>query len=208
MSLIFGAIILKKDEGFRDLLFTKSEHCVTIDTAKAKEGEMTYKIIYSERKSVSISVKAGEVILRSPKGVKREILEKILADNSEWVERAIEKTKQISENHPEPTKIEERALRLAARKYFKEKCPIFAEKMGLEYGRISITGAKTRFGSCSSNKNICFSYRLMTYPEEAREYVIVHELCHLVHMNHSRAFYALLERYMPDYKKRKALLKQ
>ena len=169
---------------------------------------MNCKIIYSDRKSVGISVKAGEVIIRSPRGVKREVLEKILADNSSWVARAIEKTKQISENHPEPTKAEERALRLAAKKYFEEKCRLFAEKMGLEYGRISITGAKTRFGSCSSKKNVCFSYRLMTYPEAAREYVIVHELCHLVHMNHSSAFYALLERYMPDYKRRRALLKQ
>ena len=83
----------------------------------------------------------------------------------------------------------------------------YALVMGLEYNRISITGAKTRFGSCSSQKNICFSYRLMLYPEEAREYVIVHELAHLVEMNHSHRFYAIIERYMPDYKARRKLLK-
>ena len=79
--------------------------------------------------------------------------------------------------------------------------------MGLKYGRIKITSAKTRYGSCSIDKNICFSYMLMLYPEAARDYVIVHELCHLVHMNHGRKFYDLLAKFMPDYKERKRLLK-
>ena len=79
--------------------------------------------------------------------------------------------------------------------------------MGLKHGRITITSAKTRFGSCSSKGNISYSYLLMTYPEAAREYVVVHELAHLVHMNHSAAFYSLVEQYMPDYKARRKLLK-
>ena len=72
---------------------------------------------------------------------------------------------------------------------------------------MTITGAKTRFGSCSSKGNISFSYRLMMYPEPAREYVVVHELAHLVEMNHSKRFYAIVERYLPDYKERKKQLK-
>ena len=98
-------------------------------------------------------------------------------------------------------------LKKEAKLYFEAKTRVFSEIMGLKYGRIKITSAKTRFGSCSSDKNICFSYILMLYPEPAREYVIVHELCHLVYMNHSKEFYALLESYLPDYKERKRLLK-
>ena len=79
--------------------------------------------------------------------------------------------------------------------------------MGLKYSRITITGAKTRFGSCSSKGNISFSYRLMLYPEAAREYVVIHELAHLLEMNHSKRFYAIIEKYIPDYKERKKLLK-
>ena len=79
--------------------------------------------------------------------------------------------------------------------------------MNLSYGRITITSAKTRFGSCSSQGNISFSYRLMLYPIEAREYVVVHELAHLLEMNHSKRFYAIVERYMPDYKERRKKLK-
>ena len=98
-------------------------------------------------------------------------------------------------------------LKRSARTYLEAKTKYFANIMGLKYGRITITSAKTRFGSCSSKGNISYSYLLMTYPEAAREYVVVHELAHLVHMNHSAAFYALVERYMPDYKARRKLLK-
>ena len=78
--------------------------------------------------------------------------------------------------------------------------------MGIKYGRITITSAKKRFGSCSSKGNISYSYLLYLYPEAAREYVIVHELAHRVYMNHSPDFYRFIERYMPDYKLRKKLL--
>ena len=72
---------------------------------------------------------------------------------------------------------------------------------------MKITSAKTRFGSCSNRRSICFSCFLMLYPDDAIDYVIVHELAHLKHMNHSPAFYRLVERYLPDYKRREALLK-
>ena len=79
--------------------------------------------------------------------------------------------------------------------------------MGLKYSRIKITSAVKRFGSCSSSGNICYSYRLMLYPEEAREYVVVHELAHLEEMNHSKKFYEIISKVLPDYKYRRRLLK-
>ena len=94
-----------------------------------------------------------------------------------------------------------------ARKALTKKTELYSNIMGLSYGRITITGAKRRFGSCSSRGDISYSFRLMAYPDRAIDYVVVHELCHLVHMNHSRDFYALLEKYLPDYKERRALLK-
>ena len=72
---------------------------------------------------------------------------------------------------------------------------------------IKITSARTRFGSCSSKNSICFSWRLMLYPPEAIDYVIVHELAHIRHHDHSPAFYALIEQYLPDWKARMKLLK-
>lgn len=98
-------------------------------------------------------------------------------------------------------------LKKQARVYFAERIEHFANIMGLKYGRITITSAQKRFGSCSSQGNICFSYRLMLYPEKAREYVVVHELAHLIHMNHSKEFYGVIESVLPDYRQRKRMLR-
>ena len=80
--------------------------------------------------------------------------------------------------------------------------------MGLVPAGIKITSARTRFGSCSGKNSICFSWRLMLYPPEAIDYVIVHELAHIRHHDHSPAFYALIEQYLPDWKVRMKLLKE
>ena len=79
--------------------------------------------------------------------------------------------------------------------------------MGLKPSSVKITSAEKRFGSCSSKNGLCFSWRLLAYPTAAVEYVVVHELAHIKHHNHSPAFYALIEKYMPDYKERQKLLK-
>ena len=66
----------------------------------------------------------------------------------------------------------------------------YSEQMGLYPTQVRITGARTRFGSCSSQGHICFSWRLMQYPPEAIDYVVVHELAHLRYMSHGAEFYA------------------
>ena len=80
--------------------------------------------------------------------------------------------------------------------------------MGLAPAAVKITAARTRFGSCSSQNTLCFSLYLMQYPSEAIDAVVVHELCHMRHRNHSGAFYAEVERWLPDYRAREALLKK
>ena len=99
-------------------------------------------------------------------------------------------------------------LRRRARSVLTAKTEALAAVMGVHYNKITITSAKTRFGSCNSKGNISYSYRLMLYPEAAQDYVVVHELAHLVEMNHSPRFYAIVARYLPDYKQRAALLKK
>ena len=76
----------------------------------------------------------------------------------------------------------------------------YAAIMGLRYSGVKITSAKKRWGSCNSNKGICYSYRIMVLPGHCREYIAVHELAHTVHMNHSQKFYALIKKYIPNYK--------
>ena len=79
--------------------------------------------------------------------------------------------------------------------------------MGLNPTGIKITSAEKRFGSCNGKNSICYSWRLMQYPAEAIDYVVVHELAHIKHKNHGKEFYRLIENFLPDYKNREKLLK-
>ena len=93
-------------------------------------------------------------------------------------------------------------LRALAAAELPRRVEYYSEKMGLYPTSVKITSAATRFGSCSGKNSICFSYRLMLYPPEAVDYVVVHELAHIKEKNHSARFYALVEMYMPDYRER------
>ena len=125
--------------------------------------------------------------------------------HKEWIDKHQQMSiKRMEREYVENADIEK--LKLDAKVYFSREIERFSKMMGIKYGRMKITSARKRFGSCSSKGNICFSYRLMLYPERAREYVVVHELAHIIEMNHSTKFYHIIEKVMPDYKERKKLL--
>lgn len=168
---------------------------------------MNYQVKYSKRKTISISIDKGEVVVRSPLGVDRKTIEDVIEKHKRWIEKHLEIQKRKSDLFDSLSEDDIKILKKSAKQYFKDKTEYFSKIMGLEYGRITITSAQKRFGSCSSQGNISYSYRLMLYPEEAREYVVVHELAHLKQMNHSSKFYKIVESVLPDYKRRKKLLK-
>lgn len=87
-----------------------------------------------------------------------------------------------------------------AKSYIIPRCKELAQLHEFEFEKIRITSAMTRWGSCSSKKNLSFSYRLIMSPKECIDYVIIHELCHLRQMNHSRKFWSEVENIMPNYK--------
>ena len=168
---------------------------------------MKYRVLFSKRKTIGLTVKNAELIVRAPIGTDRKIIDDVVFKHQKWVVEKISIQEEKLKNERCFSEDEIEILKNRAKKYFGEKTKQFAEIMGVNYGRITITSAKHRFGSCSSKGNICYSYRLMLYPEEARDYVVVHELSHRIEMNHSQRFYKIIEKYMPDYKERKRLLK-
>lgn len=168
---------------------------------------MEYKVIYSKRKTISIGIDKMQVIVKAPIGTDLKTIEKLLIKHSRWIDKGIESQRKKAELQRELTPEEIKRLKKEAKVYCTEKAEYFANIMGLKYSRITITSAQKRFGSCSDKGNISFSYRLMLYPEAAREYVIVHELSHLKEMNHSKRFYDIIALVLPDYKNRKRLLK-
>jgi predicted metal-dependent hydrolase len=82
------------------------------------------------------------------------------------------------------------------------------EYLGLKYNKISVKDMSSRWGSCSQDKNLSFSWRLVLAPREVMEYVVVHEVCHLVEMNHSSRFWNLVHKTYPDYFAAKLWLKK
>ena len=168
---------------------------------------MKYRVIYSRRKTIAISVDKGIVTVKAPLGTDKKAIESVIVKHSAWIEKHLAIQKRKEEMMSSLTDDDIKELKKRAKIYFKEKTDYYANIMGLKYGRITITSAEKRFGSCSSEGNISFSFRLMLYPEAAREYVVVHELAHLREMNHSSRFYAIVAGVLPDYKSRKRLLK-
>lgn len=101
----------------------------------------------------------------------------------------------------------EKRYRDAARTIFTKRAAYFHQFTGGHYTSITIRDQKTRWGSCSSRGTLSFNYRLVFAPPRVLDYVVVHELCHLTHMDHSPNFWALIEQIMPDYKVYKAWLR-
>lgn len=95
-----------------------------------------------------------------------------------------------------------------ARRFLTGRVEYFAQEYGFTVKKIRISSARTRWGSCSSKGTLSFAWRLVLAPLEVIDYVVVHELCHMREMNHSRAFWALVASILPDYKKQRTWLKQ
>ncbi len=169
---------------------------------------LEYKVIYSIRRTISLGFdENGTLTVRAPKGTNSKRIEQILTEHSAWIEKHRARVLKKAEADAALTEERIRQLKKAAKEILIPMTAYYAKLLGVSFGRITITSAKTRFGSCSAEGNISYSYRLMRFPPAAQEYVVVHELCHRIYMNHSAAFYKKIESVLPDYKMRKALLK-
>lgn len=102
----------------------------------------------------------------------------------------------------------ERWYRAQAKQILTERVRLYAGQYGLQYKKIGITSARTRWGSCSANGSLNFSWRLILAPLAVVDYVVVHELAHTVHHNHSKKFWKKVETIMPDYKERRKWLQK
>lgn len=169
---------------------------------------MEYELIKSrKRRTIEMSINdEGKLVVRAPQNMARSEIDAFVEKHRLWAEKHMklkkERIKKYSVSPEEEENIKKNAL-----PYLKERTEYFSAIMGLEPTGVKITSAKKRFGSCSAKNSICYSWRLMLYPKEAIDYVVVHELAHIAHKNHGPQFYALIEKYLPDYKEREKLLR-
>ena len=167
-------------------------------------SEPRITIIRSDRKTLAIQLKNGEIIARAPLRMKEKEIYGFIDSKRPWIEKhlsSMEEKKKEADKYPPFTKAEINELAEKAMAVIPERVKYYAPLIGVTVGRITIRCQKTRWGSCSSLGNLNFNCLLMLFPLEIIDSIVVHELCHRKHMNHSAEFYAEIEKVFPDYKK-------
>lgn len=173
------------------------------------------EVIRSKRKTLAIEIRPDmRVVVRAPEKIPQNEIMKFVEEKQNWIKKHLVqmyfKAEEIKKQKKEPalTNADIEKLCQKALSVILDKVKYYAEIMGVTYGRITIRNQKTRWGSCSSKGNLNFNCLLMLMPDKVLDYVVVHELCHLKQMNHSKKFWKEVERYMPDYKNYKKWLNE
>lgn len=146
-------------------------------------------------RSIRLTVRpSGSVRLTYPAFVGRDRALSFLFEKRQWIADTRNRIARRRAEMPHISRTEMEELRAAARRTLPARVESAAARLGFAHGRVTIRAARTKWGSCSAENNISLSLFLAMLPEHLQDYVIIHELCHTVHHNHSAAFHALVNR--------------
>lgn len=176
-------------------------------------NKLDYKLIRSKRRTIALQVNSSaELVVRAPRFVTKRVIENFIDEKRSWIIDKLDikrRQKEILENHrEEKTENWCKEQKKRARLVFKNRIEYFEGLTGLKVNKLRLSSAKTRWGSCSFNGTISLVWRLIMAPTEVLDYVVLHEIMHLKHANHSKEYWNALEEYMPDYKKHRIWLKE
>ena len=172
------------------------------------------EIIRSGRRSIAVEIRPDlRVVVRAPRHMRDADIACFLQKQAAWIAAHTEIMRQRiaarkERRQPPLSAAEIAALTADARTVIPARVAHFAPIVGVRYGEIHIRHQKSRWGSCSAKGNLNFNCLLMLCPPEVLDYVVVHELCHRLEMNHSPRFWAAVERVMPAYAVPKNWLKE
>ncbi len=165
----------------------------------------TAGIIRSKRKTIALHITDdGQLIIKAPLKYPVKDIVSFIEKKEKWIKTHIDKVQQLNcelEQLQAFTEQDIDNMADMALAVIPERVKFYAEKLGVKYGKITIRNQRTKWGSCSSKGNLNFNCLLMAAPTEVLDSVIVHELCHRLHMNHSKEFYDCIYRVFPDYDK-------
>ena len=164
--------------------------------------KIPYELIRAKIKNLYIYIKEGKVIVKAPKKLKEKEIYEFINKKSNWIYKNIKSEKPKIEEKIEQKDIEklEEIVKKSIEKYSKE--------LQERPQKVKLKNIKYAWGSCSSKRNITINIKLANKNEKVIEYVVLHEMCHLKQMNHSKKFWDLVEKNMPEYKQYKKMLKQ
>jgi hypothetical protein len=144
--------------------------------------------------------------LTAPRSMSRVEVERVLRDKRAWIEE--QRRRQVPRLGLEGLAISEAAARILARELVSALAEEEARRLGVAYRRIRIGGQRTLWGSCSPRGTLSFNWRLVLAPAEVLDYVVVHELCHLRYLDHSRRFWGLVESRRPHWREPRDWLRE
>lgn len=161
------------------------------------------ELIRSSRKTLGVQLAAdGHIIARAPLKMAECDVRAFIIKNQQWIEKQLVKVEQSQQRLEAAgafTREEIEDMAKKALEVIPGRVAHYAALLGVTYGRITIRNQKTKWGSCTSKGNLNFNCLLMAAPPEVLDSVVVHELCHRLHMDHSKAFYAEVYRVFPEY---------
>ena len=167
------------------------------------------KIIRSKRKSIGIEIKSDlSLIVRAPYFLSDTAIKKVVLEKEAWIDKKIEQIKNKSSlSLPAFTQKEIEILREKTRVIITPKAEYFAKILNVSFNKLSVKKQTSVWGSCSAKQNINFNLLLCLCPDQVIDYIVVHELCHLKELNHSKRFWSEVEKVLPNYKSLRLWLK-
>ena len=156
---------------------------------------------------VTLSVRDGQVYVTTPPRVRTSLVEQFVQSKMQWILDKLKLFKGV-QRLPRASTAERRQYRVQALRIVEDKITKLNAHYNFQYNRIAIRDQRTRWGSCSSRKNLNFNYRIVFLPDHLAEYLVAHELCHLAQMNHGQQFWDLVGETIPDYKEMRAQLRK
>ena len=182
--------------------------CTNLSADCSPNTDIHYTVIRSSRRTIAIEItQDARVLVRCPNRVSDHTVAAFVAQKASWIK------KHLAEKTPPATVTPYTADQLDAfsrhvRERLDARLPVFADKLGVTYHRVSVRAQRTRWGSCSGKGNLSFNCLLALVPQDVFDYVVVHELCHLREMNHAARFWATVANIQPQYKQCKKWLKE
>ena len=151
----------------------------------------------------------GRLVITAPMLISGRTIEKMIAEKREWIEEKLEIAKKNARPvAPKRTRREVGEDKDRALVLIRSRIEHFNLVYRLSWKRIAIRNQKTRWGSCSGKGNLNFNYKVALLPPHLSDYIIVHELCHLAQMNHSKKFWDLVAQTVPDFRSRRKEIRE
>jgi predicted metal-dependent hydrolase len=173
-------------------------------TIELNKQKIIYSLMVNKRsRNIRLAIRAGGTcVVTVPRYVPQFIIDRFLISKSEWILAKIKhlsKFKPVEKKSKREKRLEYLKHKEKARQIALERLDYYNAYYGFKWNKVSIKNQKTRWGSCSRKGNLNFNYKIALLSEESADYIIVHELCHLKEMNHSRKFWDLVGKTVPNY---------